>query len=229
MGKVYSRSSGVAGLDEEVPPNPRDPREPRAYLRGLRPDIDLEGYKPYSDDEFGKLVRVTRKGYDALRRISHIERDPERPHDGYSCIITVFGKPKLIDSIAAPMNEGEATYKQELGVPFLERPQEEVVDILRRLGNHGPTGLDGAFCFDLEGNLYATEMRIAMPLNLGLNGTREEIRRAKGSIGTKHEAAAYASKHGIAAVALSAEVGTVITFIGGKVIPEFTYRPAKKT
>ena len=225
MGREHFRSQALV-IDDEAPPLAR-PGKPRDYLKVLRPDIDLTGYENYSDPDLDRLIRATQRGYSILRQISHTERDGSKP-EGYSCIITVFGDPESINRIAAPMSE-EERYKQELGVPFLYRDDEEAVRVLRKLGNHGPTGLDGAFCFDLDGELYATERRVAMPLDLGLNGTREEIRKAKGSIGTKHEAAAYASKHGVTSVALSAEVGTVITFAGGKIINTFTYRPARKT
>lgn len=205
-----------------------DLKNPRRYVENLRPDVDLSGYNDYTDGDFGRLVAVTIDGYSILRAISERERGGRKPERGHSDILTLFGKREIEDRITFPMTEGG--YVPVSGPddkPFLRRDREEVIRNLQDMGDPGVPGLDGALCFDLDGRLYDTQKMVILERDYNLNGSREEIIGIKGSIGTKHVAAAFASKKGLTAVALSHESGTVITFIGGKVIREFVYQPPK--
>ena len=198
--------------------------------------------------ELARLILSTERVFDCLSSLSQQERGPkssgfrgtayklferlQRAQDAlmgdervsHTGLLTIVGKPELVYPISAHMDQMPHETPRN-GVPFLDHGREWLYGQLARLGRSGYKELDGALCFDTMGELVDSGRRIATPVDFGLNGTGEEVRKIKGSLGTKHEAAAFASNKGLAAVALSAEAGTVITFMGGKVVPNYTHRP----
>ena len=210
---------------------------PREHLTGLRADLNLSSYDGYTNTELARALNVTERIFGVLKKLSQEERGVgfvdrlarafERAYtsfwgdSGYTGILAIVGKREFEEAISAPMERPRAIPTN--GIPFLDHDDGYVIDHLRDLARPQPGEVDGAYCFDLDGNLYKAGARIVTPGEFGINGTREEIERIKGSRGTKHEAAAFASKHGLIAVALSGEVGTVITLVCGKVVTPYTY------
>ncbi len=244
MGSWKLRPSYPVGMAARYTDNPRD------HLRSLRGDLNLSSYDTYSNAELDKALETTERVFGVLRLISQREREPkqrsgfkgfvDRAVDTYdrlqlairgetpstpgrTGILAIIGRKNPAYEISAPMDRPRAIPVN--GRPFLDHGVEYIVYQLQGMARSGPGEVDGAYCFDLNGNLFDVGRRIVTPAEFGLNGTSEEVRKIKGTLGTKHEAAAFASKQGLISVALSEEVGTVITFIGGKVIPDYVYRP----
>ncbi len=212
-------------------------------------------YDAYSEEDLQRLAAVTLRSVDVLKGLSLNERrgeestglwtsdlyrnakrrlsrardalfDNKLAEHGYTAVLAVIGKPELIAAITAPMDERLYAEYIRGELPFLAYGKEFEYQHLERLGSSGPSGYDGAICFDLDGEMIATGRRLKTPEVFNLNGTGEDLMRLKGSVGTKHVAAAWASLNGVVTVALSEEVGTVIPFADGHVIPELVYRPA---
>jgi hypothetical protein len=88
---------------------------------------------------------------------------------------------------------------------------------------------DGAIAFDKKGNLIDTGVYIENVTTKNIPKlTLEKIKNYKKSEGTRHISAAYVSLYDIDSIAVSDEIGTVMTFSNGYIIDDLVYIPNKE-
>lgn len=141
---------------------------------------------------------------------------------GHKGLLLLFGRENKISRVLSSRLNGRLTQKYSGHNPVLYS------EILQ--GLYGEMGeLDGGIAFDPDGNLIGTEVYVQRVAEDGFEDVMGEVMRRKGrnsdGASTRHLAAAFASRRGVPAIAVSEEVGTVMAFMGGGLVEELYFDP----
>ncbi len=164
------------------------------------------------------IPRCLRRGYDtAVEFTTEMGRN-----GGHRGLLLLFGTEKKISRVLSSRLNGPLTQKYSRHNPVLY--SEILQGLYREMG-----GLDGGIAFGPDGNLIGTEVYVQRVAEDGFEEVMGEVMRRKGRNGdgasTRHLAAAFASRRGVPAVAVSEEAGTVMSFMGGGLVEELYFDP----
>lgn len=145
---------------------------------------------------------------------------------GNKGLLLLFGpKDRVIGVIGSTLN-GELTEEYSQFNPLLYNNPKVLELYMRMLPPK-----DGGIAFDIEGNVIGTEITVDKVSDEGLEHTMADVRRRKRNdsiVNMRCLAAAFASLHGVPAIAVSEEVGTVMAFYEGRLLDELFYDPRLK-
>jgi hypothetical protein len=141
----------------------------------------------------------------------------------YKGLLLLFGSNDKYRRVLSNRLNGRLTQEYQEHNPVLY--SDRLPDLYREMEDR-----DGGIAFDLDGDLIGTEVFVqkvseTRTFRYVMGMVMEKKGRNRDGASTRHLAAAFASRHGVPAVAVSSEVGTVMTFKGGMLVDELFFDP----